>query len=199
VARRHLYLIRHGQYDTSARGKNSGKLTNLGREQAWLTGQMLKHLPITAIYASTMTRASETARIIAAAFEGVKVQRTHVLRECVPTVPPLFSDYFVRLAERDPDFTPELVERHRQQANKAFARYFKPLRDDADRYEVLVAHGNILAYLVCRALGVSPDAWGNVRMFHCGVTRITVEANGIMFLFSHNDIGHLPLSMRTEM
>lgn len=62
---RHILLIRHGQY---IYGDNDElrKLTELGREQATLTGKRINELaiPIDNIVVSTMTRAQETADLI---------------------------------------------------------------------------------------------------------------------------------------
>jgi serine/threonine-protein phosphatase PGAM5 len=73
-AKRHILLIRHGQYflngDPAKRilpvTDKDKVLTQLGREQATITGERLKQLDIkfTETIVSTMTRAKETADII---------------------------------------------------------------------------------------------------------------------------------------
>eukprot|EP00558_Chaetoceros_sp_UNC1202_P007063 CAMPEP_0197243728 /NCGR_PEP_ID=MMETSP1429-20130617/9082_1 /TAXON_ID=49237 /ORGANISM="Chaetoceros sp., Strain UNC1202" /LENGTH=392 /DNA_ID=CAMNT_0042703993 /DNA_START=183 /DNA_END=1358 /DNA_ORIENTATION=- len=75
---RHIILIRHGQYDETHREDEKRILTPLGREQAELTGQRLAEIirgiqiderfgpcHVSAIRVSNMTRAKETANIIA--------------------------------------------------------------------------------------------------------------------------------------
>lgn len=67
-ASRHLFLIRHGQYEINAKEKELMILTALGREQAELTGLRLNELgtriKFNKLHHSTMIRAVETAEII---------------------------------------------------------------------------------------------------------------------------------------
>ena len=89
TANRHLLFIRHGQYDMRGKDDEDRRLTPLGREQAELTGQRLKALgiPITAFVGSSMTRAKETADIIASFFPDVPRRQTDLLREGAPVMP----------------------------------------------------------------------------------------------------------------
>jgi serine/threonine-protein phosphatase PGAM5 len=65
-AKRHILLIRHGQYNLNGKTDQERTLTALGRQQAKLTGQRLAQLelPISDVVISTMTRAQETGNII---------------------------------------------------------------------------------------------------------------------------------------
>ena len=84
VVVRHIILVRHGQYDESSDDDAKRSLTKIGRQQAKLTGQRLasmlmrarnktrnnnnmKSTPctVTKLHTSDMTRAKETAHIIA--------------------------------------------------------------------------------------------------------------------------------------
>jgi serine/threonine-protein phosphatase PGAM5 len=66
TARRHLILIRHGQYNLDGATDKERILTELGRSQAKLTGERLKQLeiPFSDVVISTMSRAQETGKII---------------------------------------------------------------------------------------------------------------------------------------
>lgn len=65
-ARRNLILIRHGQYNTSGEDDCSHTLTELGQQQAVITGKKLASMGIkfNSITSSTMRRAIQTATII---------------------------------------------------------------------------------------------------------------------------------------
>jgi serine/threonine-protein phosphatase PGAM5 len=67
-ATRHLFLIRHGQYEIKAPIAEQMILTALGREQAELTGKRLSELrnkfKFNKLHHSTMIRAIETAQLI---------------------------------------------------------------------------------------------------------------------------------------
>lgn len=66
TARRHIILIRHGQYNMNGSKDSERYLTKLGRIQAKITGERLKllELPFDDVVISTMTRAQETGNII---------------------------------------------------------------------------------------------------------------------------------------
>ena len=92
-ASRHLILIRHGQYDYSGPTDLDHKLTELGRQQADLTGQRLKELELgaglkyTALHQSTMTRSMETAGIIKGHLSHVPLKTDPLLCEGAPCWP----------------------------------------------------------------------------------------------------------------
>lgn len=81
---RRLILIRHGQTDYNATRRMQGQLdthlSDLGREQAARAGQALAGEPITRIISSDLTRAHDTALIIAEQL-GLDVHRDERLRE----------------------------------------------------------------------------------------------------------------------
>lgn len=68
---RRLYLIRHGETELSVRRCYSGRrdvpLTERGQEQARLAGQRLCDAGLDAVYSSPLSRATQTARVIAEA------------------------------------------------------------------------------------------------------------------------------------
>lgn len=66
-----LYIVRHGQTESSARKAYSGRsdvaLTQIGREQARRAGERLAGAQIDAVLSSPLSRARDTAEAIAAA------------------------------------------------------------------------------------------------------------------------------------
>jgi broad specificity phosphatase PhoE len=192
MSERTIYLIRHGRHDWQSPPPDEfeGGLTDLGREQAALTGKRLRALPIDAIHHSTLRRARETAAIIAAQFPGVPIRASEALCECIPYVSDtLRRRWFSAMAERE-------IEEGGRQARRAFDQYFKRARG-ADRREIIVCHGNIIRYFACRVLQAPPEAWVNADMNNCGITEVHIEPSGWMRLVSHNDTGHLSYEMRT--
>ena len=80
-----LYFVRHGESDANLQHVISNRespfhLSQQGREQAGRLAEELKGIPFTAIYASPVLRARETAEILAEAL-GQPVQVTEALRE----------------------------------------------------------------------------------------------------------------------
>ncbi|MEO7675092.1 MAG: histidine phosphatase family protein, partial [Pyrinomonadaceae bacterium] len=79
-----LYLVRHGQSAGNAEGRFGGHgptpLSDLGRTQADCTAEMLAKEGVSAIYASDLLRAVQTAEPLAELI-NVPVNRTSAFRE----------------------------------------------------------------------------------------------------------------------
>src|ERR1044071_989182 len=70
---RPFYYLRHGETESNAAGTIAGsldvELTPLGRDQARVAAKALAGAPITAIYASPLRRARDTAQPVAEALQ----------------------------------------------------------------------------------------------------------------------------------
>jgi broad specificity phosphatase PhoE len=198
MTQRTIYLIRHGQYENaSAPGEEpDGPLTELGREQATLTGRRLAELPIRAIHHSTSRRAVETAAMIGRAIPGPNLHPTPLLREAIPCIPPLDN-----LPEATRNFFAQIprdfIEASGARVQQAFETYFVEPAGEEETQELLVAHGNIIGYFLCRALGAPAESWIRADMRHCGVSEVIIRSGGRMRVNAHGDTGHLPLALRT--
>lgn len=191
MGQRIIHLVRHGfaAYANTEPKDWDGYLTELGHQQAHLTAKRLAQLPISAIYHSTAGRASETAKILATPFPDIPLHPTPLLRECTPCLP---------TREFSIDITPEQLQNYKAQAEQAFSQFFQPTdADTSKRHDLLVCHGNIICYFVCRALQVPPESWGNTTIYNCGISEVLIQETGEMWLVSHNDTGHLPYELRT--
>ncbi len=188
---RTLILVRHGVYDeTDERDPEIGRaLLAAGREQARLTGERLAAWPqrVDAVYASTMTRARETAEIIAKSLPGVPLTADRDLRECEPPGYGRMDMAGVSAGSKD-SCAARIDER--------LARYFRP-SPERDSTEVLVCHGNVIRWLVCRAMGADPKLWLSMSPANCSVTVIQVRANGTYRITAVGDRGHLPAALQT--
>lgn len=194
--KRTLYIVRHGKYEqipTNDDDPNDpeGPLDATGREQAALLAERLRGLPVSVIHCSTLQRALDTAGVIAQRFPGVEVRCSSLLRECVPSVPPLIRDYLERrVPARELASGPT-------QARAAWDAYFQPPEGDADEEQIIVSSGNLISYLVGRAFGAPDDAWIHTDIQHCGLTEVVVSQSRGAVIVRHNDIGHLPPELRT--
>jgi serine/threonine-protein phosphatase PGAM5 len=188
---RTLYIVRHGFYDYEDEADpDVGKaLYPIGVAQARLTAARLRGMPVefTAIFASTMTRARQTAFVMAADFPGLEVQQTRILRECTPTT--WREDIMAEV-------TAEEAAECEAQLDDAFSQFFTP-SPDRDRHEILVCHGNVTRYLVMRALGVDRHAWLGMSVGNCGITTIRIAADGAIKVLGVGDVGHIPPNLRT--
>lgn len=80
----HMILIRHGETDWNAKGKRQGwndiPLNEEGRKQARELSEKFAKLSVKAVYASSLSRAVETAEILAKPHEGSYVVPDPTLR-----------------------------------------------------------------------------------------------------------------------
>ncbi|WP_374027272.1 histidine phosphatase family protein [Bdellovibrio bacteriovorus] len=188
---RTVVFVRHGQYSS-----NPEELTALGRKQAKQTAKALRGLKPSKLHCSTMPRAIETAAIIGQEL-GLKARANDIFREGLLPGTIAFNN-FVTTGK-----TPAQVKEHfakaklaQKQADSAFSELFKaPVR--GQNVEVVVAHGNVIRYWVCKALDIPEEKWLKMDVSHTSLTTIRVSKNGNIILLGFSDTGHLPLKLRT--
>ena len=218
MGQRYIYLVRHGQMDyTTTQTDILGQgLTVLGQEQARLTGRRLQSLPLTRIYTSSLRRASQTAKQIAAALPSATMKSTRLLWECIPYLPEEFRAWYPNYLvkgrySRDetmplnlrpwmnlwPDGTPwELISEGQERAEKAYNRFFRKTRS-SELHEAIVSHGNLIRYFICRVLELPLENWTSLDIRNCAISEIMIDDSGRKILISHNDAGHLPNLYKT--
>ncbi|KAK3514912.1 hypothetical protein QTP70_035078, partial [Hemibagrus guttatus] len=194
TATRHIFLIRHSQYNLSGVSDKERMLTALGREQAELTGQRLASLGLKyqIMIHSSMARATETAQIISTHLPGVELVSCDLLREGAPIepVPPVTH------------WKPEAVQYHEDGARieAAFRRYIHRAdpKQKEDSYEIIVCHANVIRYFVCRcvcaciALQFPPEGWLRLGLNNGSITWLTVRPSGRVALRALGDSGFMP-------
>ncbi|XP_010128049.1 PREDICTED: serine/threonine-protein phosphatase PGAM5, mitochondrial [Chlamydotis macqueenii] len=187
-ATRHIFLIRHSQYNLDGRADKDRTLTALGREQAELTGQRLASLGLKfdQIIHSSMTRATETTEIISKHLPGVKKISTDLLREGAPIEP-------------DPPVShwkPEAVQYYEDGARieAAFRNFIHraDAKQEEDSYEIFVCHANVIRYIVCRALQFPPEGWLRMSLNNGSITHLVIRPNGRVALRTLGDTGFMP-------
>ncbi|XP_066511126.1 serine/threonine-protein phosphatase PGAM5, mitochondrial-like isoform X2 [Hoplias malabaricus] len=186
-ATRHIFLIRHAQYNLNGNGDRERKLTSLGREQAELVGHRLASLGLKydVMIHSSMARATETANIISKYLPGVDLVSCDLLREGAPIepIPPVSH------------WKPEAVY-HEDGARieAAFRRYIHRAdpKQKEDSYEIIVCHANVIRYFVCRALQFPPEGWLRMGLNNGSITWLTVRPSGRVALRTLGDSGFMP-------
>ena len=188
---RHLYLIRHGEYvhDDDCDEDVGCALDRLGRHQAALAGDFLASLEIefTSLQSSSMTRARETAAIIDERLPGPALELHRDIRECTPAT---------RRADVMAGLEPGEAEACERELAAAWDRLVRPAAD-RDAHDIVVCHGNVIRWFVCRALGVDPEAWLGMSIANCSLTVIQVRPDGTCRLVTFADAGHIPFPLRT--
>jgi len=193
TATRHILLVRHGQYDMEAKDDLNRHLTDVGKRQAQITGERLKGMDIKfdRVIASTMTRAQETANLICEAVQDIPREDCSLLREGAPW-PPL---------PKSNNWKPARFEFYQDypRIEGAFRKYIHRADVDQseDTYDLVVCHGNVIRYFVCRALQFPREGWLRMSVGHCGMTWITIRPSGSVSLRELGGVQHLPPDIMT--
>lgn len=177
---RTLYLVRHGAYvpDPKADPQAGPGLTPLGIAQARLIGARLAGMPVhfDSMTSSPLARAHETAAVIHETLKDVPFDSSPLLRECTP---PTSGQSGKEMAE---------CAGH---LDTVFEKRFTP-SPDVDRNELLVCHGNVIRYLVLKALHQDPRGWLAMTVAHASLTVVRINADGSMNVLGVGDVGHIP-------
>ena len=186
---RTIYLVRHGSYtpDANAKPEVGPPLTALGIAQARLVASRFKQLPsrVDSITSSKMLRAMQTAAVIRESLPDVPTGSSALISECTP--PMLVKSNNEPAARQDAC---------KQRLDAAFAQFFVPAQA-AEKNDLLVCHGNVIRYLVTRALGVDTRTWANMSVAHTSVTIVRVLADGSFKVLAVGDTGHVPPTLHS--
>lgn len=190
----HITMVRHGQYDNVF--GDDGELNATGKFQALLASDALSGQPFDAVFVSPILRAPQTAEIIINALDWVNPVNDPRIEECVPTIPRRFAEWF---AKNRPGLAERQTELCRDRLQAFFDDVFLPVSDaDPDRNTLIIAHGNVIRYLLCLAMEAGPEAWSNMLVYHCSFSRVMIEPNGFPVVISINDQSHLAPEFRSE-
>ncbi len=198
-----IILVRHGQTawnrDERIRGRSDIPLDETGLEQARATARYIAaRWPLTAVYASPLQRAMDTARAIAAA-QGLEAQPLDGLLDLsfgeweglpIPEVQTRYPDLWQAWMT-----APHTVHfPGGESLDDIRERSMAALRDVVGRHPgetvALVAHRVVNQVLLCAVLGLGNDHFWQIGQDTCAVNEI--EWNGRFYrLTLMNDTSHL--------
>ncbi len=187
-----MILVRHGQSTANASGVWQGQLefplSEVGRREAVLAGRALKEVRVSGIYASPLSRAFETAEIIAreAAFSGFVVPVPGLMERHGGILEghtwaeqeerrPAFAEKFLSLPEEErwalarAETDEEILARFERAISTIRSRQ----RGAADPF-VVVSHGGIMRAFLRDHFGPSVLP-GQERAPNASITRILWE------------------------
>jgi len=188
-----IYLVRHGEQQDAEFGLPDGPLSDRGKRQAAAIGERLATVPFTGAWHSPLQRATETATIIESSLGGITSEPSNLLFDCYPSgpsadMPHAFDSFFGGV-------TAEQIEAGRAQMTDAVTEYLAPAR--GDRHDLLVTHNFVIGWFVREVLNGPEWRWLGVNQANCGLTVIRVRSAKPPVLVAHNDLGHLPVELRT--
>ena len=178
---RTVYLARHGETEWNRIGRWQGAtdipLSDVGRAQARLLADRLRDLRIGRVHASQLSRALETAQIIAArlgapapaadprlrergygAFEGLTRE------ECAERFPGVWEQYLADRRVVPPGAEPQAEVTERITA--AMTEIAAAVEDQSEPGAILVvSHGGVIRSFIHATTGVVPPPLENVAVF----------------------------------
>jgi probable phosphoglycerate mutase len=185
-----LYLVRHGEA-----APHDGPLSPAGERQARLTGERLKHVPLSAIYHGPLPRAAQTASLIVACFPDVPVSASDLAGDYLPSdpdaadLPPSYASFVAGFSAAERTHGPKL-------AAAAIDRFTRAGPGDGDNHALLVTHNLLIGWLVSQALSAPSWRWLGLNQMNCALTVIAYRPGLPPALISFNDAGHLTPELR---
>ncbi len=188
-----LILVRHGQseWNTQQRVQGGGRLTSLGRAQIAALAERLRPEPITALYSSPTLRTRQTARVLAAAHDGLRVRQRKDLLDLD------YGDYAGALVAEARQKDAELFRRWREAPETVHFPGGESLADLRRRVErflaemsarhpdetvLVVTHDSPIRALVCLALGLDDSRHRQFVAQVGSMTVIDVSASAVRLL-----------------
>lgn len=198
-----VYLVRHGETTWNSLLKFQGQtdipLSDLGRQQAMLLARRLAREKFHSCYSSDLTRASETAEILAEP-HGLSVHKIPGLRELnfgvwegltIPEIKKLFAEEIKQwwnspLTTRVPrgETLAEMVERSTLAVKKIIDSH-------SDGNVLVVSHGGAIRSIVGCVLGMDLNQYWRLKQDNASLNIVDFPEweKGILMLF--NDRSHL--------
>ena len=156
-----IFLIRHGTTDYGVKEYTTGHkdipLNGVGKNQAQATGKYLKDKGISKLFSSSLSRSSETAKIIASEL-GLHVEEYDELMERsagkLDGVP--FTEFFEAF-KRVGDFEQMMVQAGGEPSKKfksrVWSKFLEIIQNNEDHENVLiVAHGGVTRLILLEIL-----------------------------------------------
>src|SRR6478609_6684603 len=190
-----LLLLRHGQSEGNEQGRFGGHgptpLTARGRAQAEAAARAIAtEGPLTAIWASDLVRAIETAQPVAS-LTGLPIKTTPALRErsvgvftglTFAEAEAQYPAAYAAMMARESDHSPDGGETATQVAERAWAHVEK-IADSIDDGRVLfVSHAGTLNLVLLQLLGMTHRTHGKrvwFRTDNCGLHRLRRSEQGL--------------------
>ena len=190
-----IYLVRHGEQQDAEQGLPDGPLSPRGVRQAEAIAERLAGVPFTGMWHSPLQRAAETAGIIERRLGTVTSESSALLFDCIPSgptpdMPRAFESFFGGVTEQE-------IDAGRAQMADAVSEFLAPAA--GDRHDLLVTHNFVIAWFVREVLDAPNWRWLGVNQANAGLTIIRVRSSKPPVLVTHNDLGHLPVELRTGM
>ena len=197
-----IIAIRHGETawnaDTRIQGHIDIPLSDVGRRQAALLGQALSGEPVTAIYASDLSRAWETAEYVGRALDVAVTPETALRERCFgefegktfAEIEALLPEQSQRWRKRDPEFTPAGGESLLTLRERVVAAAARLAADHRGELIAMVGHGGVMDVLYRAATRLDIQAPRTWALGNAAINRLLWTPDGFT-LVGWGDTQHL--------
>jgi serine/threonine-protein phosphatase PGAM5 len=188
-----LILVRHGEQLDAEHGVEDGPLSPRGVRQAQALADRISGLNITNVWHSPLERAWDTVRVLSERMPSITAAPSALLMDCVPTgltdeMPANYRAFFKSVTEAD-------IEAGSAQMSDAVAEFMSV--GVSKQTDLLVTHNAVIAWFVREALAAPDWKWVTLNQANCGLTVLQHRSGRPWNVVSHNDLGHLPVELRT--
>jgi len=198
-----LLLVRHGEtvwnYISRYQGHTDIELSEKGRKQAQLLSKSLHTEEIKAVYSSDLTRAAETAGILAAP-HGLPVQVTKELREINfgaweglthREIMEQFKDVAAEWYDHPGKVRIPGGESFQDLKERAYRKILDLLAENDPGTIITVAHGGTIRAVVCGLLDIDLNHAFQIRQDNTALNIIEYHPQGYTVLALLNGTSHL--------
>jgi probable phosphoglycerate mutase len=188
--RTRLYLIRHGEQDRASGHTPDAGLSPRGLDQAHRLGSRLQTVPFTAVHHSPLTRAAQTADILAGYLPRTPRHACDLVTDRTPLPSAVQRAQYPERWHAWLDDTPREERDEDAVALQAAVEHFGVTGDD-DRNELLVTHNFVIGWFVRHAMDAPVWRWIGLNQDNCALTIVQWESGRPPALVTFNDTGHL--------
>lgn len=197
-----IYLVRHGEVawnkEATYIGRTDLPLNETGRKQAEWVADRLEREQIHAVYASDLSRARETAELIAKRFE-LPVKTFPELRELnygdwegMPeaSIPLEFPEVFTAWRKDPADVRVPGGENLSELRDRAYTTFLRIADSHPDEDIVIVAHKSVNRMIICCLLEAPVGNYRQVGQGNTALNIIERRKDGSLVVETVNDCGH---------
>lgn len=200
MPRKRILLVRHGKTEWNGLSRFQGKsdipLNDEGKCQAELLAARLEGWEPAAVFSSPLSRARETAEIIASRNPGVSPVLRENLAEMgfgtwesrsLHEIESADPESFCRWKESPFECPPPGGESYNSVKSRVRSALDEILSEDGDR-TVAVSHGGILRMMLVLLLDLPPRQVWRMKISNCSATGIDVGKRGASLAFLNDDL-----------
>jgi len=190
VARTRLYLVRHGEQEHVSGHAPHGGLSELGREQADRVGRRLREVPFVAIHHSPLTRATQTADVVAGHLPMAPRHACDFVADRTPVPSIGQRDQYPGRWHTWLDGVPDDERDEDATALRAAVSHFG-VTSDTDRHELLITHNFVIGWFVRHMLDAPTWRWIGLNQANGAISIVQWDTDRPPTLITFNDTGHL--------